>query len=170
MAIYEVDPDENRAPGSKALRKGRASEALACYSLTVNQVDRQPILADDDPAGIIVGSLDYLRKDHHIRLLAFCVMPDHVHFVAYLLEKKSLSQVMKSFGAYTAREINALFGRTGRLWHHDHRCRDDRDIEEHVTYAEYNPVRAGLVERAEDWPYSSAHPECRCVLDLTWYP
>jgi hypothetical protein len=37
-------------------------------------------------------------------------------------------------------------------------------------YIEHNPVRAGLVERAELWPYSSANPIHRDVLDREWWP
>ncbi len=162
----------NYDPHSRALRKGRWSEEFACYSITKNQIDRKPVLARNAHADIIFECLDYLRQNGKIRLLAFCIMPDHLHLLFALFNKKTLSQVMKSFSAYTAKRINEQLGWSGQFWQegfHDHRCRDDDDRDNHVDYIEQNPVRKELAKRAEDWPYSSANPKLRRLLDLDWF-
>jgi hypothetical protein len=79
---------------------------------------------------------------------------------------------MSSIGQRTAREINELLNRSGRLWQdgfYDHRCREDEDLNEPLQYIEYNPVRAGLVDRPELWPYSSANPGLGHLLDREWF-
>ena len=42
-----------------------------------------------------------------------------------------------------------------RFW--EHQIRDERDLQQHVDYIHYNPVKHGLVKRVQDWPYSSFH-------------
>ena len=79
---------------------------------------------------------------------------------------------MSSIGQFTATEINKLHRRKGKFWEEgffDHRCRDEDDIIDRLTYIENNPVRAGLTHRPEQWPYSSAHPSTKAMLDRDWY-
>jgi putative transposase len=164
--------DNNRPPHAKNLREGRWSETFACYAVAKCLARRKPILSEPAPAEIILSSLNYLREAGAIRLLSFCIMPDHYHAVLFLVGRLSLSQVMNSLGKFTARRLNALLCRQGQFWEEgffDHRCRDDDDIEDRMTYIEHNPVRAELVMKAEDWPFSSAHPLQSRLLDRDWY-
>jgi putative transposase len=166
-------PPENDSPShAKNLRAGRWSESYACYAVAKCLARREPILTDPVAARVILSSLTYLRTSGAIRLLAFCIMPDHYHAVLFLVGRQSLSEVMSSLGKYTARRLNALLRRQGQFWEegfHDHRCRDDDDIEDRILYIEHNPVRAEFVSKAEDWPLSSAHPSQQGLLDRDWY-
>jgi REP element-mobilizing transposase RayT len=129
-------------------------------------------LAERSPTEIILASLNYFRQNDIIRLLSFCIMPDHYHAVFFLIGRQSLAEVMAGLGKYTARRLNLLFRHQGQFWEEgffDHRCRDDDDIEERITYIEHNPVRANLVAKAEDWLFSSAHPSQTGLLDRDWY-
>ena len=117
-------------------------------------------------------SWDYLRQGNHIKLLAFCIMPDHYHLLFCLLKEKSLSEVMSSTSKFTAREINKCLRSQGRFWQdgfHDHRCRNENEADDLATYMEHNPVRAELVKIASEWPYSSANPLSAWLLDRDWY-
>ena len=140
-------------PHSRFLRGGRWSEDYACYAVTKNVQGRKAVLAAPRREEIIIGSLNHLRASERIRLLAFCVMPDHYHALFFLLPKgKTLSTVMEQIGRYTARLINQSLGQTGRFWQdgfNDHRCRDVDDMNDRLWYIENNPVRAGLVEKPE---------------------
>ena len=165
-------PTKPVSPHAHALRAGRSSETLVCYAVTKCMARREPILAQPAPAQLILSSLDYLRKSGQIRLLSFCIMPDHYHAVFFLVGRQSLSEVMNSLGKYTARRLNQLFNRQGQFWDdgfYDHRCRDEDDINDRLAYIEHNPVRAELVAAAERWPFSSAHPSQACLLDRDWY-
>lgn len=93
------------------------------------------------------------------RLLAWCLMPNHVHVVVEMIEGHSLSDVMRSLKSFTARRANALLQRAGAFWHPDYfdrYMRDDDHLARTVTYIENNPVKAGLAIAPTDWPWSSA--------------
>jgi putative transposase len=84
-------------------------------------------------------------------------MPNHVHVV--LLPALQSAKIMRWLKGSTAREAHLILGRTGqRFWQEesfDHRVRNDMELERIVRYVEYNPVSAGLVRNAGDWPWSS---------------
>ena len=64
--------------------------------------------------------------------------------------------MLKSF---TAHQANQILGRSGELWfreYFDRFIRDDRHFSNAVSYIEYNPNKAGLVRRPEEWRWSSA--------------
>ena len=92
------------------------------------------------------------------KLAAFCLMPNHVH--AVIEPCVSVSRITKSIKGFTARKANLLLGRTGeRFWQdesYDHWIRNETEWNRIVRYIERNPVAAGLVETAEQWPWSSA--------------
>jgi len=94
------------------------------------------------------------------RLLAWCLMPNHVHVVVEMERGVSLSDVVRSWKSFTARRANAHLQRTGPFWHADYFDRYMRN-EEHLTqtidYVEQNPVKAGLAAEPTDWKWSSAY-------------
>ena len=93
------------------------------------------------------------------RLLEWCVMPNHVHVLIRQEPGFPLAEIVRSWKVFTAREANAILRRTGRFWmreYHDRCIRDENHLAVAVAYIRNNPVKAGLCERAEDWPWSSA--------------
>lgn len=93
------------------------------------------------------------------RLLAWVVMPNHVHLLyeAWLVPMPDL---LDSWKSYTAREANKLIGRTGVFWQDgylDTFIRDEAHFHRATRYIENNPVTAGLARSAEEWPWSSAN-------------
>ena len=101
-----------------------------------------------------------LRADaERYRLLAWCVMPNHVHVVAEQLEGCPLGDVVQAWKSTAAHEINHALGRKGRLWrreYFDRFMRDDDHLSTTIAYVENNPVAAGLVAAPADWRWSSA--------------
>ena len=92
-------------------------------------------------------------------LREWCVMPNHVHVLVIQREGFPLAEIVKSWKAFTARQANALLGRSGPFWmrdYHDRSIRDERHMNQAAVYIRNNPVKAGLCERPEDWPWSSA--------------
>ena len=95
-------------------------------------------------------------------LVAWCVMPNHVHVLIKQKRGFPLAEIVKSWKVFTAREANAILGRTGQFWmreYHDRRIRDEEHMNRAILYTENNPVKAGLCERPEDWAWSSAAPK-----------
>ncbi len=91
-------------------------------------------------------------------LHAFAVMPNHVHVL--LTPKVPLPKVTKSLKGFTARQANILLARTGNpFWQeqvYEREVREDKEFERIRFYIENNPVRAGLVQEAGQYRWSSA--------------
>ena len=109
-------------------------------------------------ASLIEGNLRHFDGERY-RLLAWCVMSNHVHVVAEMMERYPLDDVAHSWKSYTAHRINRILGRRGAVWQRevfDRYMRSERHLVYTINYVEENPVAAGLVGEARDWPYSSA--------------
>jgi REP element-mobilizing transposase RayT len=86
------------------------------------------------------------------------MMVHHVHILIY--PEARLSRIAKAIKNHSARQANAILGRTGLpFWQdesYDHWVREPEELAKIVRYMEKNPVVAGLVSRGEDWRWSSA--------------
>lgn len=92
---------------------------------------------------------------------AFCIMPNHVHWVFRLFEKDEkekavyLQDIMYSVKRFSANQINKLENRKGSVWqieNFDTTIRDNKHLYYAIEYTLNNPVAAGLVKKREDWP------------------
>ncbi len=116
------------------------------------------LLKHEAAARIVQNALLHFDGQRY-RLLAWCVMPNHVHVLIETLPGHPLSDVVHSWKSYTSKEINRLLNRSGRLWmpdYFDRFIRDEEHLAAEVEYIESNPVKAGLVQRPDQWPFSSA--------------
>ncbi len=112
------------------------------------------ILNEDERAIV----LDHIRsgEGEFYLLAAAVIMPDHAHIVIKPKPPYELSHIMKGIKGVSARRINTIRQATGSLWQDESWDRIVRDAEEFDEKAEYmmnNPVKAGLVLRAEDYPF-----------------
>ncbi len=101
-----------------------------------------------------------LRFDpERYRLIAWCIMPNHVHTLIEPAPNQSLEKVVHSWKSFTATAANKILHRKGAFWfreYHDRFIRDDAHLAKAVEYIEQNPVKAGLVAEASKWRFSSA--------------
>lgn len=121
---------------------------------------------------------DTVRKELHrfdgelYDLLAYCIMPNHVHILIDTqlqlpenfddadfdqLNFQPLDVIMKRIKGPSAVAANRLLGRTGKFWQresYDHCVRDARELRNIIRYIMNNPVKAGWVESWEEWPFS----------------
>jgi Rad3-related DNA helicase/REP element-mobilizing transposase RayT len=115
------------------------------------------LLAKDEIATIV---RDALKRSDGIwyRLLAWSIMPNHVHVVAQTMPGGDLSKILQSWKGSSAREINRVLGRDGTVWmseYYDHLIRDEADLVHAVEYAWANPDHANL----QNWPWRERHDE-----------
>ena len=92
-------------------------------------------------------------------LIAWCVMPNHVHVLLAIKPGFTLDRIVHSWKSYTAKEANRVLGRAGTFWapeYFDRFMRDDQHLASTAAYIEGNPVNSGLCESVTDWPFSSA--------------
>jgi putative transposase len=95
------------------------------------------------------------RDANRVQLLAACLMPDHLHLLVGA-GKQDLIAFFNSWKSWSTR-IAWASGHRGPLWQpsmYDVGIRDSRQFESAAEYVVANPVKAGLCERAEDWPHS----------------
>jgi len=118
-------------------------------------------LANSKVAKLIVESLHF-RDGKVYELIAYCIMPNHLHIVFTPIEESkdkyfSLSKIMHSLKRHTAHEANLILGRSGTFWQHenyDHFARGNGELERMIKYVLYNPVKAKLVKEQADWKWS----------------
>lgn len=94
-----------------------------------------------------------------LKLLAWVVMPNHIHLLATRYESHTLAGIMQSFKSLTPHKVNKMLERSGQFWMTDYFDRYIRNADHFVRtvrYIENNPVKARLCTRPEDWPFSSA--------------
>jgi len=89
---------------------------------------------------------------------AYCLMPNHIHLIAVPETKDGLNLAIGEAHRRYSRRINFREGWRGHLWQgrFSSFILDDRYLLACTKYVELNPVRAGLVKKPEDWPWSSA--------------
>jgi len=105
-----------------------------------------------------------------MRILAYCVMPNHWHLLLWPREDGDLSRFVQKITARHTQRWHLRHGTTGRGHLYQGRFKsfaveDDRHLLTLCRYIEANPLRAGLVARAEHWPWSSLNfrPECSAL-------
>ena len=93
------------------------------------------------------------------RLLAWVIMPNHVHLLLECINDFSLDSVMHSIKSYTSHEANKMLETNGRFWskeYFDRYIRNRRHYLSVVKYIEENPVKARLCKAPGLWPFGSA--------------
>ncbi|WP_375209475.1 REP-associated tyrosine transposase [Hyphomonas jannaschiana] len=135
------------------------------YFFTLNLRDRR--------SDLLVRHVDLLRESWRevsrarpFETLAAVILPDHMHMVVSLPESDAdypaRLRLLKSGFTRRLPEDAKSEGRKGernvwqrRYW--EHAIRDEADLEAHVNYVHYNPVKHGHVAEMDDWPYSTWH-------------
>jgi len=132
-------------------------DSAPAYHVTI--CANRPARPFNDPrlAASIIDTLNWLRENRGVEIYGYCLMPDHLHLLLRLTKPNwTLSQVIHSFKSVTTRKAWAL-DYEGTIWQrrfYDHILRKSEDASEIVRYMLANPVRAGLVEDPDDYPYS----------------
>jgi REP element-mobilizing transposase RayT len=112
-------------------------------------------LKNPDIADLVADALRHF-DDKRYRLLAWCVMPNHVHVVAHFFPGETLASVIHSWKSFTAKKANLILGSAGAFWqkeYYDHLIRDDSEFEHAIQYVADNPAKAGLQNWRWVWVY-----------------
>ena len=129
------------------------------YFVTTCARDRRPLFARPETASILIDELKGARARHGWHVGRFVIMPDHLHlFCTYDGSSSSvpLSRFVGSFKEWTAKRLMAIGveGPIRQKQFFDHLLRPLRRYDDKWTYVRENPVRAGLVAKAQDWPFA----------------
>jgi len=114
---------------------------------------REPVVA-----AVVRDALHHFDGARY-RLIASVIMPNHVHALIEQAGGFPLGDIVHAWKSFTAKQANKQLGRTGAFWapdYFDRFIRDQTYFDVAVHYIHENPVKAGLVARAEEWRWSSA--------------
>ncbi len=142
--------------GHQALRKGRVSLPNKIYLITVCCNNREKIFLDFNAARVMSSILHKVLKEQQSKILAWVVMPDHMHLALQLAEDETLAKTMNRINSCSAIAVNKVLNRHSKLWqgaYHDHALRDEGQLFTAIRYLISNPIRAGLAETLGDYPY-----------------
>ena len=128
---------------------------------------REDVFFTDADRQRYLALLSRYAAEHGLTVQAYCLMSNHVHLVAVPEQAASLALTLKPVHLRYAQELNRRLDLSGVLWQgRFYSCPLDYDhFWSAVRYVERNPVRAGLVGRAEDWAWSSARAHCGMRTD-----
>ncbi len=169
---YETESTKLNSLKNEKLKLQRKLEIEQKYFLKYDELlnhynHRVNWLADQRVAHIVADSLHWGNKRKY-QLFAFTIMTNHVHIVLEPILPHDhnntpqkpiyvLSGIMESFKKFTAREANQVLGRTGQFWQresYDRVVRSEKELHNIIQYILMNPVKANLVEKPEDYPWT----------------
>jgi putative transposase len=121
--------------------------------------NRERVFANPIDYEKYLSFLSKYSEEKETAVLAYCLMPNHIHLLVRPPGEDTLAKMMQGITLCYSKYFNRENGRTGRLWE----CRYHSTVVDGDTYLwtvskyiENNPVRAGIVKKPEDYPYSSA--------------
>ncbi len=136
------------------------------YFFTVTLADRRSRLLLEH-IDRLRAALQTVRARRPFQTIAVCILPDHLHTIWQLPEgdadfsgRWSLVKRLFSSGLPASRTLapSKITKREKGIWQRrfwEHQIRDDPDLQRHVDYVHFNPVKHGLVRQVKDWPHSS---------------
>ncbi len=138
------------------------------YFLTLCLLDRRQTLLTDH-IDELRNAIDHVRDRHTFDLPAIVILPDHLHCILSLPPGSNkfstiIQQLKSAFSRSLPKGEQVSSSRKSKgergIWQRrfwEHLIRDEDDLEQHVNYIHYNPVKHGHVKRVTDWPHSSIH-------------
>jgi len=128
---------------------------ITFFTATIHQ--RRSLLAHDSAHEVLRGIWQRSAEENGWFVGDYLLMPDHVHFfVRPSVQADRMAEWVKMWKSVSARRFIREFGVESPVWQEDYFDRYLRSSEsygEKWLYVERNPVRAGLVQRSEEWPF-----------------
>ncbi len=143
-------------------RLARSVFAKVPHHITQRGNRKEDVFFEDDDRHTYLKWLAEYSAKHKVDVLAYCLMTNHVHLILRPKEDTGLQKVLKPLHMRYAQYINKVNGWTGHFWQGRYfsSALDENYTWAAIRYVERNPIRAGMVEVAEDYKWSSAAAHC----------
>jgi putative transposase len=135
---------------------------------------RQNVFREEDDYLLYLELLGKYARQYELGIAGYCLMTNHIHVIGEPYQEDSIANTFKYCHGKFATAFNSKYGKSGHLW----QCRpfscvlDEAHAWAALRYVERNPVRARMVERAEDYRWSSARAHCgfgaEAILNSNW--
>jgi REP element-mobilizing transposase RayT len=125
--------------------------------MTARGIDHAPIFFEDFDRLAFLALLRKVSKRVGWQVVVWCLMETHYHLLLFAGREPQVSLGMQMLNGLYARELNRRYDRRGHLFGERYRptpIEDDEHLVAAIAYTLRNPLRAGLVERIEDWAWS----------------
>jgi putative transposase len=147
------------------------------YFITATIVEWLPVFTRKPYFEVLIDSFNYSRTNKGLKIFAYVIMDNHFHLIC---QADDLGKIIKEIKSHTAREIIKLAEQNNKTWllnqlsfyklkhkidsihqvwqegSHPKQMSSEAMLRQKMDYLHHNPVRAGLADKPEDWPYSSA--------------
>lgn len=141
-------------------RTSRASAGDYCYHVLNRGNGRGEVFHDAEDYEAFLELIGAACQRLPMRVLGWCLMPNHFHLVLRPHNDGDLSRWMQWLTTSQVRRYRKRHGSIGHLWQGRFKafpCQDDAHLQTLLRYVERNAPRAGLVGKAEDWEYGSLY-------------
>ena len=141
------------------------------YFFTLVTYQRIKLFRDECARRCLREAIEKTQSLRPFNIVAFCLLFDHLHCIWKLPENDSdYSKRWSSIKGQFSKEYSKLSGQRKRvplsrarkgevcIWQRrfwEHQIRDENDLQRHVDYVHYNPVKHGFVQQVEEWPWST---------------
>jgi putative transposase len=146
------------------------------HHITQRGVDRQLVFRTRMDRLVYLGLLRDQARLADLPILAYCLMSNHIHLIAVPLEGAQLAEAMQRVHGRYAQYFNARRARCGHLWQNRFSscALGPAHLWTALRYVELNPVRAGMVEKAQEFEWSStrahlANQDPQRLLDMDFW-
>jgi len=173
----------------------RIYDQYKVYFITLTITSWIEVLKDDNQKRMVIESLKYCQKNKGLIIYSYCIMSNHLHLICRAGSEKGLSSIMRDFKRFTAgkilryvacipekkrnkilSEFSSAVGKNNskqkyKVWQRDNRSIEissNKFLDQKIEYIHQNPVKAGIVEKGIDYPFSSArnYAEMDGLLDV----
>ncbi|WP_348268673.1 transposase [Edaphobacter paludis] len=125
------------------------------HFVTFSCYQRLPYLNDDHSRTVFLETFEQLRQRHCFYVFGYVLMPEHVHLLLGEPKQSKLEDIFRALKTQTSKRLK---GDRQQFWqrrYHDFNVLTQAKLVEKLRYIHRNPVERGLVQRPEDWPWSS---------------
>jgi len=119
---------------------------------------KQCIFHKDQDYNIFIETIKEAKSKYRIKIFAYCLMPNHFHLIIMPVQAKELSNFMQWLMTCHVRRYHKHYETSGHVWQGRFKSfiiQKDNHLLTVLRYVEGNPVRAGLVNSAKAWKWSS---------------
>ena len=151
----------------------RYQQARELHFITFSCYHRQPLLSSEHAKHLFQQALEQARRQYGFYVTGYVLMPEHVHLLISEPERSTLARALQALKQSVARK---LIGRGEHFWqarYYDFNVWTAKKRIEKLRYMHRNPVKRGLAEKPEDWPWSSFRhymtgEECVVEIESEW--